>query len=58
MVPTGIENGIEVVRFHVVKFDRIGKSLLRNRVLLEPRHRRRLIFRQIVFRIGAEPARP
>jgi hypothetical protein len=50
-VPTGIENGVEVFRLHVRKLDRIGQSLLRRRVLLEPRHRRRLIFRQVAFRI-------
>ncbi len=50
-VPTGIENGVEVFGLHVRKFDRVGESLLRRRVLLEPRHRRRLIFRQIAFRI-------
>jgi hypothetical protein len=46
-LPTGIENGIEFT----------SASLLHN-VLLEPRHRRCLVFRQIVFRIGAEAARP
>src|SRR5208282_4943174 len=30
---------------------RVGESLLRRRVLLEPRHRRRLIFRQVALRI-------
>src|SRR5271169_4163803 len=48
-VPTGIENGVEVFRLHVRKFDRVGESLLGSRVLLEPRHGWRLIFRQIAF---------
>src|ERR1700722_10674442 len=50
-VPAWIENGVEVFRLHVRKFDRVGESLLRRRVLLETRHRRCLIFRQIAFRI-------
>src|SRR5580700_4682060 len=50
-VPTGIENGIEVFRLHVRELHRVSESLLRRRVLLEPRHRRGLIFRQIAFRI-------
>jgi len=35
-VPTGIENGVEVFRLRVRKFDRVGESLLRRSVLLEP----------------------
>ena len=37
--------------FTLRKFDRVSESLLRRLIFLKPRHRRRLIFRQIALRI-------
>src|ERR1700678_3344539 len=50
-VAADVKHGVEIFRFHVRQFGRLGEGLLRGGVFFEPNLRLGLIFGQVAFRV-------